>query len=151
MTINIHVEKPSGQLDVQIWASGIIPKWRCINRLYLSAGTKATRKDVRKKGRGPRTESWAEPSIRGQRQEGAVQCGRRRRWNCRSHVKKPSKEGGEGGTGWSNELRGRDREGQHGPSKKVTWKGQSGIELGVNYKLECFKKEWEEEKIKGKQ
>ena len=36
--------------------------------------------------------------------------------------------------------------GQHGPSKKVTWQGQSGIEIGVNYKLEWFKKEWEEKK-----
>lgn len=52
-------------------------------------------KDVKKKGRGPRTESWAAPSIRDQREEEAVQCGSRRRWNCRSHVKKPSKEGGE--------------------------------------------------------
>ena len=25
-------------------------------------------------------------------------------------------------------------------------KGQSGIDLGVNYKLQWFKKEWEEEK-----
>ena len=49
---------------MQIWASGIIPKWRCINRLYLSTGTKDTMKDEKKKGRGSRTESWAAPSIR---------------------------------------------------------------------------------------
>lgn len=75
-------------------------------------------KDVRKKGRGPRTEPWAEPYIRGQRQEGAVQCGRRRRWNCRNHVKKPCKAGGEGGTGWSNALRGRDREDNMDPARR---------------------------------
>ena len=40
MHVNIHVEKPNEQLDMQIWASGTIPKWRCINRLYLSAGRK---------------------------------------------------------------------------------------------------------------
>lgn len=76
MPINIHVETPNRQLDMQIWASGIRPKWRC--RWYLNTGTTATMRNEEKKGRGFRTESWAAPSIRDQREEEMVECGRRR-------------------------------------------------------------------------
>ena len=78
-----------------------------------------------------------------------MQCGTRRRRNCRSHMNQPSQEGGGAGgrgTGLSNAAK-RQQQGrtawtqQDGGSK-----GQSGIDLGVNYKLQWFKKEWEEEK-----
>ena len=77
-----------------------------------------------------------------------MQCGRRRRLNCRSHMNKPSKEGAgrEEGAGPLNAAK-RQRQ------RRTAWtqqdgdlKGQHGINLGMNYKLQWFKKEWEEEK-----